>query len=68
MPMLSLPKPTRSELEEVENNMRLEAIETKKEPQSVRQAKGFDAKQSAWRGEALRFWYLIKLRERVKRK
>ena len=65
MSMINLSKPTKSELENIETNMRREAIKTGKEPQSVREAKGFEAKQSAWRGEALRFWYLAKKKERT---
>lgn len=64
MPTLHLPKPLRSELERIEGNLRLEAAATGKEPQSVRQALGDEAKKSAWRGEALRFWYLVKKKER----
>lgn len=68
MPMLALPKPTRGELEHIEKEMRLEALQTGKTPKPVQDAKGHDAIQSAWRGEALRYWYLLKQQERINRR
>lgn len=67
MPMLNLPTPTRSELERIETDLRMEALETRKIPKTVREAKGEEAIRNAWRSEALRFWYLVKQRERANR-
>ena len=48
-------------LETIENNMRLEAIKTGKDPKNVRLAKGFEARQAAWKNEAARFYYAIQM-------